>query len=293
MKRILLSLVAICAAINVNAQADTLTEFFTGTPALYAAGEGYVCGNNNYGDLAKYQRFDASTGITGAGTITGVLVWVGAKTDAGGSFEVNVVDFAGGAMGTVLGSETMTVASIDTTLAGFGVAEGTVAYNVAVTFATPIPFTAASDLAIGVVLPTTAGDTLGLISNTDGDFALAATHAFELWSDGTVAYMGDPANWDLASAMGIFPVVDFALGLTESTISAKVYPNPASTVLNVNTSGVATSVSILSLDGKVISNTLMNSTSTVVDVADLTAGVYFYEIVAEDGSVVRNTFVKK
>lgn len=293
MKRILLSVVAICAAITVNAQADTLTEYFTGTPTLYASGAGYVCGNNNYGDLAKYQRFDASTGINTDGTVTGVLLWVGAKTDAGGSFDVNVVDFAGGAMGTILGSETITLASIDTTTAGLALAEGAVGYNVAVTFATPIAFTAASDLAIGVVLPTTAGDTLGLVSNTDLDFTLAATHSFELWSDGSVNYIGDPNNWDLGIAMAIYPVVDFAASLTEASITAKVYPNPASTVLNVNTTSVATSVSVLSLDGKVISNTVMNGTSTSVNVAELTAGVYFYEIIAEDGSVLRDTFVKK
>ena len=79
----------------------------------------------------------------------------------------------------------------------------------------------------------------------------------------------------------------------ESAMKVNVYPNPVSTVLNVNTTGVATSVSILSLDGKVLSNTVMNGTSASVDVANLTAGVYLYEIVAEDGSLVRNTFVKK
>ncbi|HIP32161.1 MAG TPA: T9SS type A sorting domain-containing protein, partial [Crocinitomicaceae bacterium] len=85
-----------------------------------------------------------------------------------------------------------------------------------------------------------------------------------------------------------------ALGLDEeAALTAKVYPNPTSTVLNVNTSSAVTTVSILSLDGKVLSTTNMNGTSTSVDVSTLTSGVYFYEIVAEDGNVIRDTFVKK
>ena len=59
----------------------------------------------------------------------------------------------------------------------------------------------------------------------------------------------------------------------------------------VNTN--ATSVSIMGMDGKVISSESVNSNSIAVNVSDLVAGVYFYEVVAENGTVVRNTFVKK
>ena len=294
MKKMLLSFTALCAVFTMNAQSDTLTEFFTGTPTLYLSdNDGYVTGSNGYEDLSKFQRFDAAHGIAGGGSITGCLLWVGAKADAGGSFDVTVADFTGGVLGSVLGSETVTIASVDTTAAGLMVAEGAVIYNVAVTFSTPIPVTAASDLAIGVTLPTTqaAGDTIGIISNTAGDFADASTHTYEVWSDGTVSDMST-AWGGLDIAMAIYPVIDFVAGVNENAIVTNVYPNPASDVLNINASTEVTTVSIIGLDGKVISTTNGNGTSVSVNVADLTSGVYLYEVATANG-VTRDTFVKK
>ena len=51
--------------------------------------------------------------------------------------------------------------------------------------------------------------------------------------------------------------------------------------------------SIIGLDGKVYSTTSFNGNSTSVNVASLASGIYVYEIVAENGSVTRSTFVKK
>lgn len=82
-------------------------------------------------------------------------------------------------------------------------------------------------------------------------------------------------------------------GIEENVNVASVYPNPASTVLNVSSTVPATTVSILSYDGKVISTVDMNGTVAEVSVADLTAGVYFCEIVTENGEVITNTFIKK
>jgi len=286
----LLSFTALCAVFTMNAQADTLTEFFTGTPTLYGTqAGGYVTGNNGYGDISKFQRFDSSTGLAATGSITGCLLWVGAKDDNGGSFDVVVRDFTGASMGVDIESVTVNLADADTSAAGFMIAEGAVGYNVAVTFANPIPFTSASDLVVGVVLPTTAGDTLGLVSNTDGDFSLAGTHSVEEWDDGTVGYLGD---WPVDIAMAIYPVVDFALNVDENAIVTNVYPNPASDVLNINASVEVSTVSIIGLDGKVISTTNGNGTSVSVNVADLTSGVYLYEVATANG-VTRDTFVKK
>ena len=84
-----------------------------------------------------------------------------------------------------------------------------------------------------------------------------------------------------------------AAGLNESSISANAYPNPAANELNIVSSVNAKSVSVITMDGKVVSSVDMNGTTAAVNVADLTSGVYFYEVTGEDGSVVRNTFVKK
>jgi hypothetical protein len=84
-----------------------------------------------------------------------------------------------------------------------------------------------------------------------------------------------------------------AAGIDENSIFASVYPNPANDVLNFDINGNATSVSIIGLDGKVYSTTSFNGNSTSVNVASLASGIYVYEIVAENGSVTRSTFVKK
>jgi hypothetical protein len=81
--------------------------------------------------------------------------------------------------------------------------------------------------------------------------------------------------------------------VVENTISTSVYPNPTSDVLNIELSENATSVSIIGLDGKVISTESVNANTVTVNVSALVAGVYIYQIVAENGEVVRNTFVKK
>ncbi len=81
-------------------------------------------------------------------------------------------------------------------------------------------------------------------------------------------------------------------GINENTISVNAYPNPANSELNITMSENATSVAVISMDGKVVASQEVNGTSTTINVANLNSGVYFYEVTAENGLVVRNSFVK-
>ncbi len=295
MKKILLSLGVVLASIAANAQVDTLTEFFTGTPTIYGAqGGGYVTGNNNYGDVAKGMRFNNANGLANGGSISNVLLWAPIKSDNGGSFIVKIHEFGTTTtLGPVLGSVTIPLSSVDTALAtGYAMAGG-LPYNVNATFSTPVTIPASKDVLVMVYLPTTAGDTIALVSNTSGDWANAATHTFEIWSDNSLNDFATAWQGGVNVALAIFPVVNFVLGVDENAITASVYPNPANDVLNINLSANATSVSIIGMDGKVISTEAINANTAAVNVSNLVAGVYFYEIVAENGTVVRNTFVKK
>ncbi len=71
------------------------------------------------------------------------------------------------------------------------------------------------------------------------------------------------------------------------------YPNPTTDVLNINLNENATTVSVLSLDGKLISTENVNSNIVTLNVSDLASGVYFYEVVTAEGDKLRNKFVKK
>ena len=297
MKKLYFLAATLIMSLGAFAQADTLTEFFTGTPTIYGTGDGYLAGNNQYGDLAKMQLFDATYGAPASGTVDAVLLWAPVKSDAGGSFDVVIYDNTAGEPGAVLGSTTINLADVDTTIAtGYAVAEGAVLYNVTATFSTPVAIPASGSFWAGVVLPTTAaaGDTLGLVTNTAGDFAAGATHTGEFWDDGSFHTFGDPANWDLNIALAIFPVVtSTSASLSVNTISSNAFPNPAADVLNISVAEPMASIRVIGMDGRVVLDSSVTGTQTTVDVSSLVSGVYYYTIATENGDIVRNSFVKK
>jgi hypothetical protein len=80
------------------------------------------------------------------------------------------------------------------------------------------------------------------------------------------------------------------LGVEENgnIASASVYPNPANNVLNISSKEDVASVRLMTTDGKVVAT----STSTAVNVAELNAGIYLYEITTVSGKVARGNFAK-
>jgi hypothetical protein len=286
MKKTLLAFATVFATVSLNAQ-DTLTEFFTGTPTFYTVTNngGYVTGNNTYGDLSKGMRYNWENGMTGGGTLNSVLFSIPAKLDDGtGSVTVKVYAYSvTDTLGAILGSVTVPLSAIDTTVAGFSMAEG-MPYNVTATFSSPI--TVPGDIIVMVDLPT--GSNAAVIpSNTDGDFALASTHTFEIWSNNTVHDF--TSAWGLDIAMPIFLAGNLTLGIAENDmIEAAAYPNPATDVLNIKASEAIATVTVMTLDGKIVST--VNTAS--VNVADLTAGIYLYEAVTVSGKVARGNFAK-
>lgn len=66
-----------------------------------------------------------------------------------------------------------------------------------------------------------------------------------------------------------------------------VYPNPASSVLNVASSNNATitAASITDINGRTVKNVSLNAVSqTQINIADLTAGVYFLSVTSDAGT---------
>jgi len=298
MKKTLLAISALLVSALTMAQVDTLTTHFVGNPTIYVPDQvnpqdsGYISGNNAYGDLAKFQLFDATYGVAGGGTVTGVLLGIGVKTDAGGSFQVGIWSDNAGQPGNVaspLAVANVTLASVDTSLAGFAVANGTVFYNVAVNFMSAATIPANLKFWAGVILPTGANELALYSSNLQTNpFADASTHTGEFWGDGTFHTFGDPANWGADVALAIYPVVNFTAGLNENVIDAVVYPNPANNVLNIQAKEDLSSITVTTMDGKVVAT----STTSSVNVAELSSGIYMYEAVTVSGKVARGNFAK-
>ena len=99
-----------------------------------------------------------------------------------------------------------------------------------------------------------------------------------------------PDNDSDLSNNGDFFILGPTAGIENTTNKYfSVFPNPATDVLNISSSEEVSSVSVLSLDGKVISTT----NEKQVDVSKLKAGVYIYEVTTAAGNKIINKFMKK
>lgn len=157
--------------------------------------------------------------------------------------------------------------------------------------------------AVSVADPTTLGTALNAATSLLDETIITA----DAWATKTVSLttLAGQANVYVAirhhnsTGFDYLMVDDLVVSATssasikENNLNVSVYPNPANDVVNFKLNGEATSVSIIGLDGKVYSTTSISGNTTSVNVASLASGIYVYEIVAENGSVTRSTFVKK
>ena len=277
---------------------DTLWpgDFGTGTPTLYGSSNGgFVCGNNGYGDLGKGQEFAISNSMM----LEGVMLFFGAKTDAGGSMTVEALDMDGTTgttsagtgdqpcPGTSLASETLSVADADT--AGFTVVNFT-------------PVSVSSNFYVGIEMSGFNGDTVGLISSTADDTQGEKT--WEKWSDGTWYTMG-PA-WGLNFDLAIWALVDNpdAASIEDQSyfngIKAFVQPNPVNEVANIVLEFAQRSdvmIDIVSANGqRVYSDQLgdfaQGRHNIQIPVSELAPGLYYYSVAANGQRLTQKMMVK-
>lgn len=298
MKKLLLSLTVFAAAFGANAQMDTLSAHCL--PSTTYSGliddaapidSGFIGGTNLYGDLAKMRLFDATTGVTGGGTIKGVAFFTLFKQGTG-SIQVNIwADNAGTPnYAAPIATVTVPLASIDTTAANTDLLADGNFYNHIATFPTPVAIPAGNKFWAGIVLPA-AGSVFATAISTPAN-GTGATHTGEMQmpAPGTFSTFDNGTNtsWQLDASLTIYPIVDFTLGLNENVISASVYPNPANDVLNIKTTEDVASVVITTTDGKVVAT----SNTTNVNVASLKAGMYIYQVTTVSGKVGTGNFAK-
>ncbi len=180
---------------------DTIGNYdpATDTPQLYTAGIGpvtFVAGQNQYGDIAKMDYFDYS----GMNThVSGTYIGFGFATASNttNTFNVTIWDGTGGTPGAILNTTTVTYDAIETMIAG-----GSNVMFVPFSY-TSIP--ASNEFFVGVEFVYTAGDTLALITNTDGETTPAT--AWEQWGDLTYHPYDDGTSWGFDMAHYIFPVL--------------------------------------------------------------------------------------
>lgn len=280
---------------------DTLWpgDFANGTPTIYGSNNGgYVIGNNGYGDLAKGQVF-----ISNATVVEGAAFWFAAKNDGGNGSnviaEVRTLDGTAGTTsvgsgqtcpGTVVGTANIAIADVDTS----GM------FN----FVSFTPGYVGGDFYVGFdVSGLAAGDTVGLVSSTDGDAGMAEL-SWEKWGDGS--WYSVQAAWDLDFDLAIWAIVDNSSNGIESDsyfngIKADVMPNPATTNANLvfelqNPASV--DVMIVDLSGKVVFSVDKGEMAAGrhqinIPVNEMAAGTYLYSIGANGARLSKKMIVNK
>ncbi len=105
-------------------------------------------------------------------------------------------------------------------------------------------------------------------------------------------------GWSVSSFSGswmIRPVLSWEKIVSEISnvnIKLKVYPNPVSSEIFIETSSFDNVISIYSIQGKLIRNVTINSNKTKINIDDLSTGVYFLEIFDKKNRKFQKIIVK-
>ncbi|MFC5271026.1 PKD domain-containing protein [Adhaeribacter terreus] len=182
--------------------ADTLNQPFPGPGVIYVSQtstgtkNGYVSGNNAYGHKAKAEKF-----VSASTTINGGLFAFGRAKFASPTSTVTVAVWnatgTNGAPGTIIASKTVLINSI-----AANVAAGQLT---SVAFNSPVAVT--GNYYMGIVLPTTAGDTVALITNTHSASAPAGKGWEQLSTNAWQPYSNATSGWGLNISNAVFPIV--------------------------------------------------------------------------------------
>ena len=290
-KRILLSAVTLMAITSVNAQITNgnVDVWANGEPSdwLYdfGTGAGTVAGTNNFlvsigeGDPATTTELTggAAAGGTGSSALLSTLDGVGAIAIAGGFQQIT---------GMLISSWPYTSAPLT---ADFEYQSAVMATDSSI-IQVRLKDAGGSTIAYALMILTPADATTGWTAASVpftyiGSDAVAS---IEIWAQSSI---GDVYVDGTTLAVDNF-VMNGVTGVDEFELTSSVYPNPATDVLNINMNVKISTVSIIAMDGKVISTHDVNAMSTTVEIATLNSGVYMYQIVGADGTIVRESFVK-
>jgi hypothetical protein len=100
-------------------------------------------------------------------------------------------------------------------------------------------------------------------------------------------------NWILVDYLNVSTQSVASLSEVPAEFQIKAYPNPAKEVFNIALNGEGATATLISMDGKVVASEEFNGSNVSFNVAGLVEGAYIYEVVAADGTVIRDTFVKQ
>lgn len=259
---------------NTIAQTDTLFNFFNpnGASLIESPNGGFVSGTNGYGDSEKLQAFFSLR----SESVLGAYIWFGSKTynslDLNSRLclkvknvdtsETNIAPFYRGITNTI-DSTWISMADVDT---------GLVFPDGLQYFAFDSPVLVNSFYAIGLNFDSLARDTSGnlldsvAVFNSAKDSVSAVGMSWEKWN-GNYKRIVDTWGFDIDFAF--FPVIDTTLN-SYGKINIErlnIYPNPCnqSFSFNIPENKKHLSVSITSIDGRLMYNAIISENQIVLE----------------------------
>jgi hypothetical protein len=273
MKKTLLSVVALLGLTAATAQVYTAND-----SAAFAAWTSIDADGDTYGWFAT-DLTGAGSAIDGQGGCALSSSWISTGALTPDNILVSpIIDLTS----MVETNLTWGAGSRETTASGF-YAEHYAVYVVtdvvaitAGTFPTPI---FEGDLTAGEIMETQSFD-ISTIADNQASVYIVVRHF-------NVTDMNFIVFDDVEITAGFVAVEESSLEVLS------VYPNPSTDVLNITLNSNVETISILSLDGKLISKEVVNANNVALNVSNLSSGVYFYEAITAEGNKLRNKFVKK
>jgi PKD repeat protein len=263
-----------------SVEIDTLNYPLAGDYAVYVTENNtFITGNNEWGDLAKANYFQVNQDFF----ITGVLVEFAYATGGNPNIEIALWNNNGnnGSPGTKIGSETVSLNLIKNHI-----------NNEQMTFvAFNPPINVTSSFYAGFMLPTAAGDTLVVWSNTEGD--TNPSTAWELWSNNVWYSFSDEDSWQMNIALAVFPIVQNTLGMNENDSDdfLTIFPNPSKGMYSISTQMIedeTSNVSVYKSDGTLLSILVEKNIGILkVDLTNEPAGLYLIKVETESTSYFR------
>lgn len=280
------------------AQDTTLgyTEYLQGTPILYTSPNGgYAFGNNGYGDKAKAQSYTYQDPLL----LKEVLLLFGdvifASGDSSSTVRVNVYDNVGQGVTSIGISDSI---APDGILASIDLAVHELLDDGNFTHAdfAGIMLEVDERFSVGIDLTMlSVGDTVGLMSTTDGD-AAGSFNAWELAANDTWFTIEDPTfSWGLDVDLAIFPVFENPNGVSEfpEEVPWSIYPNPSieSVRVSMNNSD-SWQLTVRDVLGKQVYSDYFIGRSHTFDVNNLENGVYLISVTNSDRTSTQRLIVK-
>ena len=257
-------------------ECDTLRYPLNGEIIYYylsSPESGYITGNNSYKDKAKAEYF--ATYESGAGISGIVAEFVVAKnvSNLPVTFAVWAGDGSNGKPGTMIASATKAISSI--------VSDVENERPTVVLFDQPVNIP--GPFYVGVLLPTTIGDTLALWCREHASTYTGT--AWEQWDNNNWYPFNDEVSWgaNMQTSMTIHPITCKTVGLEEYADAAvAVHPVPSTGIVNITTWAGNEKISLVihALSGqRVYSKSLPgNITNFNLDLSTLPKGVYMLRL---------------